>query len=54
VFDRAALGDVWRRVAGPVEVEHDLPELISQTERALQPPVFARDVLPALDGDSAQ
>jgi hypothetical protein len=49
VFDLAALRDQWRRVAGPVEVEHDLPELAAQAALALKPPVFARDVLPTLD-----
>jgi hypothetical protein len=54
VFDLAALRNEWRRVAGPIEVEHDLPELTAQAARSLRPPVFARDVLPALNEQTAQ
>jgi hypothetical protein len=54
VFDLAALRNEWHRVAGPIVVEHDLPELTAQAALALRPPVFARDVLPALNEQTTQ
>jgi hypothetical protein len=48
VFDLASGTNAWHRVQGPVVVEHDLPKLTAQAALALRPPVFARDVLPAM------